>query len=691
LNGKGGLKLSLKGEDAAADYQALTRELGGRRIDRWTAEQSLVLLKASGAVPHEGGIRFSAKSREYDLLRRWIAAGCPWDSPHVVQRLVVEPAGEQFIDAAVDRMRIRAFAEYADGRRREVTHLLAAEFTAVGIAHLNASGEVVREGFGSTVLLLRYRHQVQPIRIVFVPPRPAVGSLAKDTDNEIDRLILQRLQQLRLPPAAVCGDAVFVRRAYLDTIGLLPSVEETRAFVASSDPHKREKLIDQLLARPEFAENWALKWGDVLRNEEKSLDRKGVGVFQRWLASQIAADRPLTEMARELLSASGSTYAHPPANFWRAIREPLARAEAVAQVFLGVRIGCARCHNHPFDRWTMDDYYQFAALFSRIDYRIVQNNRRDSFDSHEFVGEQIVYQKREGELIHPRTGQFASPRLLGAAQPLAPTADRLGSVAQWIAQPDNPFFAAAQVNRVWKHLMGRGLVEPNDDMSLNNPPTHPEVLDWLVKDFRQQGNRLKPLVRRIMTSRTYQRDSHYPIADEMTRAEAETYHAVAVVRPLTAEELLDAWARVCGVALSFRGYPAGVRAQQLPAPPLARRLAEGPAERFLKTFGKPDRLLTCECERHSDPHLLQAFQLLSGELTHQMLSAADNRLGQLLRSGQRDSDILTEFYLAALCRYPTTNEQEQLLRYIATASDRRQAWEDVLWAILNSKEFLLRR
>ncbi|MCS7022444.1 MAG: DUF1549 and DUF1553 domain-containing protein [Gemmataceae bacterium] len=693
LNGKGGFKLSLKGEDLVADYAALTREQGGRRLNVQAAEESLLLLKATGAVPHEGGIRFTPQSQEYALLRRWIAQGARWDNPPLpaLQRLAVSPTGECVIHAPRDRFLLQVTAEFADGTRQNVTHLVTGEFTTLGVARLTPQGEVVREGYGSTVLLIRYLNQVQPLRLVFVPARPTFAAEDWTPFNEIDRLVFQRLQHLRLPPASLCSDEVFLRRAYLDTIGLLPSVDETRTFLADRDPHKRSKLIEQLLNRPEFAENWASKWADILRVEEKSLDRKGVGVFQRWLAAQLAQDRPLAQIAQEILQATGSTYAHPPANFWRAVREPLARAEAVAQVFLGVRIGCARCHNHPFDRWTMDDYYQFAALFVRLDYRIVENSRRDRFDGHEFVGEQIVYQRRDGEMIHPRSGQPAPPRLLATETALPPEVDRLGAVAQWVADPANPFFAAAQVNRVWKHLLGRGLVDPNDDMSLNNPPSHPDVLAWLVDDFRRQGGRLKPLIRRIMTSRTYQLAATAPLGTNSTPAERELYHAQAIIRPLTAEELLDAWSQVCEVPLVFRGYPAGLRAQQLPAPPLSRRNADGPAERFLKTFGKPDRLLTCECERSNDPHLLQAFQLLSGELTHQMLTAPNNRLARLLNAGRSDAEILTELYLAALCRYPSDSEQQAILPSVSRSPNRRQAWEDVLWAILNSKEFLLRQ
>ncbi len=463
---------------------------------------------------------------------------------------------------------------------------------------------------------------------------------------------------------------------------------ETRAFLADTRPDKRDRLVDALLARPEFAEYWAQKWSDLLRNEEKALDRKGVAVFYRWIAAQLAADRPLNEFAGELLMARGSTYAHPPANFWRAVRDPLQRAESVAQVFLGVRVACARCHNHPFDRWTMDDYYGFAALFGRIDYRVAENKRRDNLDKHEFVGEQIVFDRRDGEVTNGRTKQPAAPKLLGAAA-VGPGADRLAALAEWVAAPDNPFFARAQVNRVWLHLTGRGLVDPNDDFRATNPPTNPELLDWLAKDFAAGGFRLKRTVRAVMTSRTYQlasssRDA-YVMGDDL-------HHSHGAVAPLEAEQLLDALTQVMEVPSKFGGYPAGLRANQVPAPPQSGRKGfDGPGERFLKSFGKPDRLLTCECERSDDPGLVQALQMISGEVVGAMLAAPDNRIGRGLASGRTDAELLDEFYLAGLCREPSAAERERILAYLKSAKDRRAAWEDVAWALVNSKEFLLRR
>lgn len=691
LNGKGGLKLSLKGEDPAADLSSLTHDMLGRRTNPNRPAESLVLLKATGQVPHEGGIRFSPASSEYQILLEWIARGSlpdPQGGP-LLNRLDVTPANKILVDPA-DRFSVAATAHFSDGTKRDVTHLAAFELTALGVARISSRGEVVRENTGEVVLLVRYLSQVTPVRIVFLPARPIPDIQNIPVNNEIDRLVLAQLKELRLPQADLATDSIFLRRAYLDAIGIIPTTSETVEFLADTDPKKREKLIDRLLARPEFAEYWAQKWSDLLRNEEKALDRKGVGVFYGWIRAQFVADRPLNEFARDIIAATGSTYANPPANFWRAIREPTQRAESVAQVFLGVRIGCARCHNHPFDRWTIDDYYGFSALLARIDYRVLENGKKDNLDKHEFVGEQIVFQNRDGEVLNPRTKTAAKPAFLGARSPeFGPESNRLTALADWIAAADNPFFARAQVNRIWLHLFGRGLVDPNDDFRVTNPPANPELLDHLSKDFAAGGFRLKRTVRSIMCSRTYQLASTLHDASIMGD---ESHHAHARVLPLEAEQLLDSLSQVMAVPVQFSGYPLGLRANQVPAPPQSgRRGSNGMGERFLKVFGKPDRLLTCECERSEDQGLLHAFQLITGELVNAMIRDPGNRLGKLLSGGKTDAEILDEFYLAALCRRPTETEAKKILGIVSRARDRRNAWEDVLWAIVNSKEFLLRR
>jgi hypothetical protein len=691
LNGKGGLKLSLKGEDPAADLAALTRDMLARRADPIRPDESLILKKATAQVPHEGGARFARASGEYAVVRDWIARGAKPDAPGApaLAKLDVSPASKVLFDPA-DRFTVKAVARFADGTARDVTALAAFEFTQVGVAKITPAGEVQREQTGEVVLLVRYMGAVAPVRLAFLPDRPAPDFGALAPNNDIDKLVFAQLKELRLKPADLAADHVFLRRAFLDATGVLPTPDETRAFLAGTDPNKREVLIDALLARPEFAEFWAQKWADLLRNEEKALDKKGVAVFFRWIAAQLAADRPLNEFARDIVAARGSTYAHPPANFWRAVRDPLMRSESVAQVFLGVRIGCARCHNHPFDRWTIDDYYGFAANFARVDYRVLANDKKDALDKHEFVGEQIVWQNRTAETQNPRIKSAAKPRFLGAVTPDDADGDRLGAVADWIAAKDNPFFARAQVNRIWLHLMGRGLVDPNDDFRATNPPTNPELLDWLATDFARNGFRLKRTIKAIMQSRTYQLAA--TARDRGTMGD-DLHHSHAAVLPLEAEQLLDALSQVTAVPVRFNGYPLGLRANQVPAPPQTGRRfgGEGMGEKFLKTFGKPDRLLTCECERNDDPGLLQAFQLITGELMNGLIRDPDNRLGKLLSVGATDAAILDELYLAALCRPPTATESKKLLALVAASKDRRAAWEDVLWALLNSKEFLLRR
>jgi hypothetical protein len=392
-------------------------------------------------------------------------------------------------------------------------------------------------------------------------------------------------------------------------------------------------------------------------------------------------------MARELIAARGSTYAHPPANFYRAARDPQARAEAVAQVFLGVRVQCARCHNHPFDRWTQGDYYGLSAFFPRVQYRIVENRRRDRLDEHEFDGEQIVWTARAGEVKHPRTGAVMRPRFAGAESD--PEGDRLQALADWVARPDNPFFARTQANRVWYHLMGRGIVDPLDDFRASNPPVNEPLLEALAKGLIDADFNLRHLVRTILNSRTYQLSA----APNETNAEDETNFSHALVRGLQAEQLLDGLSQVTGVPMKFNGYPEGLRAGQLPGVRAERgrdaRPTEG--ERFLQQFGKPERSLTCECERSEDTTLGQAFQLITGRLINRMLTEPDNRLGKLLAADRSDREIVEELYLGALCRPPTGKETVAALAHVGRSKDRRAALEDVLWGVLNAKEFVLRQ
>jgi hypothetical protein len=444
-----------------------------------------------------------------------------------------------------------------------------------------------------------------------------------------------------------------------------------------------------LLERPEFADFWALKWSDLLRNEEKTLDRKGVQALHHWLRQSIANGKPLNRMAQELVAARGSTYLNPPANFYRALRDPSIAAETVAQVFLGVRMRCASCHNHPFDRWTQNDYYSLAGFFARVRYKVLENNRRDRLDDHEFDGEQVVWLAREGEVTNPRTGATAPPRFLGTAKPIERDNDRLEALADWIADPHNPFFARVQANRIWYHLMGRGIVDPIDDFRSTNPPANEPLLDALTSELVDHHFDLRHLVRTIMRSRTYQLSAE----PNDTNRDDEANFSHALVRPLQAEQLLDCLAQVTGVPVKFNGYPLGLRAGQLPGvrPFRARDRRPTEGEQFLQVFGKPERLLACECERSGETTLSQAFQLISGPLINELLAQDDNRIGRLLAAGKTNHEIVTELYLAALSRLPTDDELQQTVGYVDQQPDCRAALEDITWGLLNAKEFLLRR
>ena len=689
-NGKNGFKLSLRGEDPAFDLNVLTRDALGRRLDRLRPEESLLLTKASASTAHEGGKRFGVESNEYRILRDWITAGANGDADGTprLTRLDVTPRQQVLVEPA-DRVTLRVTATFSDGQTRDVTNLAVFETSNLGV-RVYSNGVVERQQLGETTVLARYLNRQVAVQLAFVPARPEFVWKEPPHNNYVDKHVFAKLRTLRTLPSDLCSDSVFVRRAFLDALGVLPTAEETRKFLDDPRTDKRAKLIDVLLKRPEFSDFWALKWSDLLRNEEKALDRKGVKLFHEWIRKSIADSKPLNEFARELVAGRGSTYSEPAANYYRALRDPYSRAEATAQVFLGVRLQCAKCHNHPFEQWTQQDYHQFAAFFSRVDYRIVENNRKDKLDKHEFDGEQIVFLTSTGELTHPRTQKPLKPKFLGAATPaFAEADDRLLALADWVARPDNPFFARAQANRVWSHLLGRGLVDPIDDFRASNPPSHAALLDELAKDFSAHKCDLRQLVRTIMNSRTYQLSA---IPNE-TNADDETNYSHALARPLQAEQLLDAVSQATGVPAKFNGFPPGTRAGQLPG--VGAQRAKGQlatdAEKFLNVFGKPVRSLSCECERSDDTTLNQAFQLITGEMLNRVLSEPDNRLGSLLASGKTTEAIVDELYLSTLCRLPSARERERTLAVVKHAKDRRAGLEDVLWGLLNAKEFLLRQ
>jgi len=689
-NGKGGFKLSLRGQHPGFDFRSIVKQHGGRRVDQIDADASLLLRKPTSQVTHQGGRRFSVGSELYEILRGWIAAGMPGTESAAAQLVDLQVAPRrQVIIAPTEQVQIKAIATFSDGTKRDVTDLACYE-TADSVVDVDSSGMVQRQSSGETTVLVRFLNRQAPVQLAFIPARPNFRWSDLPIANYIDQHTYEKLKSLRMNPSELADDSMFVRRAYLDALGILPTMDEAKSFVADSAPNKRQRLIDQLLQRPEFADHWALKWSDLLKNEEKTLDVNGVKAFYDWIRESMAAGKPIDQFVRELVTARGSTYKSPPANYYRANRDPLTRAETTARLFLGTRLQCAKCHNHPFERWTQDDYYSWAALFARIDYKIIENKRTDKYDKNEFVGEQIVLVKDKGEVKNPSNDQVAPPRFLGgSALKLDAKSDRLQPLAKWLANPNNRLFAKAQANLIWYHLMGRGLVEPIDDFRATNPAVNPALLDALARDFAENNFDLRHLVRVIMNSRTYQLSSR----PNDTNAGDQFNFSRAIVRRLTAEQLLDAQTQLLDSPAEFVGYDVGLRAGQIPGVRKLRRRKASPTndDRFLQAFGKPERLLACECERSNETTLTHAFVLVSGEGINRRLAAAGNRLDRLANSPRGNSDIISDLYWTALSRPPSANELGRMSQHLANAEDRFTALQDVAWSLLNSKEFIFRR
>lgn len=703
--GKGGFQLSLRGQDPDRDFVVLTRDWVGRRMNTANPDQSLLLLKPTMQVAHEGGRRFNVDSDEYRTLREWIAAGVPDDTaraPKLVQLQVTPleafllPTGES---GAAWQVQLTATAKFSDGSTRDATSRVVYELSNP-IAEVSHDGNVTGLQSGETTVLVRYLQQQVSVRLALLPPRSNFVWKAPSPANVIDEHVYAKLQRLRINPSPRCDDATFVRRIYLDLLGLLPTADEARRFVADAAPEKRSTLINELLERPEFADCWALKWADLLRIEEKTLDRKGTENFHGWLRDAFATNKPLDQMVREIVGARGSTYEVPPANFYRALRNPFERSEAAGQLFLGARLQCAKCHNHPFDRWTQDDYYSWGSVFARVDYKILENNRRDKNDQHEFDGEQIVFLNGKGDARDPRTDQTRRAQFLGAERPINAQADPLQALAEWMTSTSNDRFATVLANRIWQQVIGRGIVDPVDDFRATNPPSNPDLLLAITNHLRGTGTSdgtspgrsafdLKDLLRLILNSNTYQASAE----PDDTNREDESNFSHAQVRRHSAEQLLDATSQALAVPLKFGGYPTGPRASQLPGVHAVRRRDGGPtgADQFLTTFGKPPRLQSCDCERSDESTLAQTFQLVSGGLVNQLLSTPGNRIDQLIESGRSNEDLVSELYWATLTRPPAADELAQTVRYVSSAQSRRQALEDVVWGLLNSHEFLLRR
>ena len=675
--GKNGFKLSLRGYDPPSDFVQLTRDVLGRRTDRQNPDMSLVMLKALGRVAHEGGARFPATSIASQTLTTWMAEGLNDDAATLptITKVDVLP-GTRILNDPCRFQQLSVLATFSDGSTRDVTRLTVFTSSDPAIANVNATGLIEFSQSGEVAILCRYLMELVPVRFMYLEPKAGFKWSNPPEANYVDKHAFAKMKMLNILPSELCSDQEFIRRAYLDVCGILPSPQEVAKFLESKDTGKRAKLIDELLERPEYADFWTLKWSDVFRSTRKTIQIKGTHVFQKWLHNHIDKNTGFDEIVYEVITSGGSTYANPAANYYRVSRDPTSLAETTAQLFFGIRMQCAKCHNHPFERWTQDDYYSMAAFFNRVKYRA---DPIDGGDVKKKDGAEYVYVERTGELTQPRTGKTMAPKFMGGKIPeIAPGRDRRESLGQWMASGDNPFVPKSITNRIWFHLMGRGIVDPVDDFRDSNPSANDDLLDALAKDFVKNKFDAKHLIRTIMNSRTYQLSAQ---TNEFNKDDNK-YFSHAVTKLLTAEQLFDALCYVTEVPEKFAGMPLGTRSVQLP---------DGEVNHpFLKTFGQPARELACECEREGDSNLAQALQLINGPAVNDRLRNATNRIGKLIAAKKADKEILAELFLVTLSRKPNETEESAMLGHVSAAVDRRRAWEDVHWALINSKEFLFR-
>lgn len=668
-SGKNGFRLSLFGFDRQYDFQSLTRDMRSRRINAALPEESLMLLKPMGAVDHEGGKVLQPGDGLYEPMLQWIKEGTlpdPQDLPNLTN-IQIFPA-EAVLEGNGANQRFVVMADYSDGSTRDVTDsavLSSSDELTLGI---KPNGLSTAGNKGEVYVMARYGTFAVVSKAIVVDQGATVNWPADAVEkNYVDAFVFDKLKKLRIPPAQLCSDEVFVRRAYVDVLGTIPSAEETVSFLSDTDPDKRAKLIDKLLERPEFSELWAMKWAEVLRVAEipNVLDRKGMFRYNDWLRQAIMSNTPMDKLVRELLGAEGGNFTNPAANFYVIEQDPLVIAENVSQVFLGIQLKCAQCHNHPFERWTMNDYYSFAAFFAQV-------GRKPSSDPRE----SIIFNRGSGEVQHLNTKQNMAPKFLGGAVPDLQGRDRRAVLAEWITSPDNPWFAKNIANRVWAHFLGAGIIDPPDDVRVTNPPTNPKLLEELGAKMIAYNYDLRRLVRDICTSYTYQMSTQ-PREPENNDARNFSH---ARVRRLTSEQMLDAIVKVTGTDVKFANLPLGSRAVQV--------AGGNSGVYFLEVFGRPLRETVCTCERRGEPNLAQSLHLINGDTINGAIKGQGGLLDKLLAAETPPDQIIDKLYMAAVSRTPTEEEKAQLNTYVGSAENKREALEDVFWSMLNSKEFV---
>ncbi len=672
-SGQNGFRLSLLGFDPKSDFESLVKEGRGRRVFPLAPSASLLLKKPSAQLPHGGGKKFAVGSPEYNTLARWIGQGMPFGTgkePELTS-LTVEPV--QRIIAQRGRQQLRVVAHYSDGSTTDVTRLAQYQSNAADLAEVDSQGVIhALNGVGEAAIMARFGGLVGVARATV--PSGLDGSRwnAPASRNFIDPLVFGKLRELGLSPSDDCTDAEFARRSSLDICGILPKPADVIDFENNRDPEKRIQWVDRLIARPEYADYFALKWSTILKNKRGlgNVSQPGTYAFHGWIRQSLAENKPYDKFVAEIVAARGDANVNPPVLWYRQAATVEERADDSAQLFLGLRIQCARCHHHPFEKWSQDDYYGFASIFARIGTKPGSDPTSPR-----------IYTLPAGLATNPLTGEARKPKPLGANDfgDLGSFRDPRVELVGWLRKADNPFFARAVVNRYWKHFLGRGLVEPEDDMRVSNPPTNPELLDALADDFIRHGYDLKRLVRTIATSRAYDRSSQPNSANESDRRNFARFYA----RRLPAEVLLDAVGLVTGSPENFPSVPADFHAIQLPD--------DGFNSYFLDVFGRPKRESVCECERSSEANLSQTLHLLNSDDVQGKLTPETARAAKLAVDPRPTVDKVVELYRLALARKPTDEEKADCLAFLdkrQAVGQLKQGFEDLIWTLINTKEFL---
>ena len=674
FGGQGGFNLSLLTLNPESDYKPIVHHNRGRRINLLEPEQSLFLLKPTGQVPHEGGLRFEPGSDEALTILRWIEAGAPFptDAPRLA-KLEIQP-NELVLTSPDAPAQLEVLAHWTDGSVEDVTAQVVYESKDPAIAEVSETGEVTRLRWGGTAILARYLGEVTAAFIT-LPRETAIA----DTDfpapaNYIDERVFAKLKKLNVQPSALTTDTEFLRRVYQDTIGRLPTPAEIRAFLADTQPDKRARCIDKLLDTSAWIDVRTLALADMLRIHPRDLGNgafgeRGATLFHEWVRDTVAQNKPYDAFVRELITARGSTYQHGPTNYYRIERQPAGRAETTAQVFLGIRLSCARCHKHPFDRWTTDDYWNFAAFTGKVGTR-----------TGELYNEQVVYYNPTGRVINQSVqgnrGEVAQPTFLaGTTLPANYQGDVLHRLADWITSGTNPYFAKATVNRIWSHYFGRGIVEPVDDMRATTPPSVDGLLEALAAAFVESGFDTKHIIRQILNSRTYQLSA---VPNETNELD-DRFFSRFTPRPMNAHILLDALNDVTGTQEKYGRYPIGTRTVQLPLPV---------SSRFLSLFGRSQREFLGNLAPKLEPTLTQALHLINAPYVQKKLRSRDGALTRLLTTHHENRELITELYLRTLSRFPTEKELATAEAYLAESPKRREGSEDLLWALISSRAFL---